>query len=268
MHESTRARGGEEGFGSAVGYGSLPLASLGSSAPQPARSASARVSRLEPYAPRSLFLSFWTELAMTFMHWLQLGAHEDLAVVAVCEERVVCMADQAQVFGGGSSAPRVRHAVVQFQKPALRAALAISTHERALPLVALVHLTPDRSWDVASVHLVRRLDRPLGCAGLSEALLQRVFDQAIHRTFDDHSQVSVWHLMTQQVLELLQLVMQRLSRRELQLVPARTERFRRGSVRRRFQREGCLAGLARSDQLRLCDRRDSFGRRRQDCRVA
>jgi hypothetical protein len=60
---------------------------------------------------------------------------------------------------------------------------------------------------------------------LSEALLHRVVEQQIHRTLDDDRQVSIRHLMTQQVLQLSQLVMQPLPRRELQLVPARTQRF-------------------------------------------
>ena len=60
----------------------------------------------------------------------------------------------------------------------------------------------------------------------------------IHRTLDDDSQVTIRHLMTQQILELRQLVMQPLPSRKLQLVPARTKRFGRAALPRRVQRKG------------------------------
>ena len=125
---------------------------------------------------------------------------------------------------------------------ALRAALAVGTHVRALPGVALVDRADHCARDVPRLGVARpypSLDRTLlpRCAGLSETLVHGLVDQQIHCAFDEDCQVAIRHLMTQQILELLQFVMQRLSGRELQLVAPRAERFGRGPGSRRFQRE-------------------------------
>jgi hypothetical protein len=140
--------------------------------------------------------------------------------------------------------------MVKLEKRALGTPPAIRAHERALPSVALVHLANHRARDVARVQLAPQLPmsdraRLLGCSGLSEPLLHGFVDQQIHRELHDARQVTVRHLMTQQLSELFQLVMQRLSSCKLDFVPTRAQRRRRGALPWRFQRERRQGGTDR-----------------------
>jgi hypothetical protein len=64
-----------------------------------------------------------------------------------------------------------------------------------------------------------------------------VIDQQIHGALDEHRQLSIRHLVTQQILELTELVVQSLSGGELDFVPTRTERCGRATQPRCFQHE-------------------------------
>jgi hypothetical protein len=74
-------------------------------------------------------------------------------------------------------------------------------------------------------------------ACLREAPLHALIDQQIHGTLDEDRQVSIRHLMTQQVFQLSELVVQSLSGGELHLIPTQPERYGRATRPRRFHRE-------------------------------
>jgi hypothetical protein len=90
-----------------------------------------------------------------------------------------------------------------------------------------------------------------------------VIEQQIHGTLDEHRQVSIRHLMTQQILELSQLIVRRLSGGELHFVATGTERCRRAARPRRFQRERTIRLAIRGQ----CVRRLSHVERRRLARV-
>src|SRR4051812_1646955 len=105
-------------------------------------------------------------------------------------------------------------------------------------------LANHRAWNVARVGARLCRTTRFRCAGLSEALLEAVVDQQIYGTLDHDSQVSIGHLMTQQILELRQLAMQTFPRCELHLVPTGTQWRGRASPSRRFQCERRSARIA------------------------
>src|SRR3954452_24869178 len=100
------------------------------------------------------------------------------------------------------------------------------------------------AWNIARVGARLRRTTRFRCAALSEALLEAVVDQQIYGTLDHDSQVSIRHLMTQQILELRQLAVQNLPRCELHLVPTGTQWRGRASASRRFQCERRSARIA------------------------
>src|SRR3954447_11559958 len=158
-----------------------------------------------------------------------LGTHKPRSKVALREQRIVTAAEESQVGCRGLTPSRERIAVMQLEIPALAAALAIRADERTLRAAALVHLANHGAWDVARLELASthpeivraRLPR---CSNLSEAPLQGFVDQQVYGPLHDRGQVPVRHLVTQQVLELLQLVMQSLARCELEFVSTGPER--------------------------------------------
>jgi hypothetical protein len=73
--------------------------------------------------------------------------------------------------------------------------------------------------------------------GLSAALLHGFVDQGIHSELHNHRQIPVRHPMTQQLRELLQLVVQSLSSCELHFVSPRPEWHRRPARPLRLESE-------------------------------
>src|SRR5262245_49086778 len=139
--------------------------------------------------------TFRSELVARFARLPALGPHELAAKVALGEQRVVGSAHQSQILHAGATTSREGPVVVvQLEKAALAAAPAAWTHERALPSVALVDRAQHCARNVAGVHATRTCScRDAGLArraGLGEALLQRVFEQPIYRSLEDHRQVS------------------------------------------------------------------------------
>ena len=110
----------------------------------------------------------------------------------------------------------VRHIVMQLEMTARRATAPFGTLERTLPSITQMHLSTHRARHMARRRLsfahrsIRRCRTRL--LSLAKSPLHLLVDQQICRTLDDHGQIAVRHLVPHEILELLQLVMQRLRR--------------------------------------------------------
>jgi hypothetical protein len=93
--------------------------------------------------------SLQTELIDGLARLHPFGTHERSSEVAIREQGVVRATNQSQVLDRGFASSRIGVVVMQLEKPALRAALAFCTYERALPSVTLVNLANHCARDVA-----------------------------------------------------------------------------------------------------------------------
>ena len=133
---------------------------------------------------------------------------------------------------------------MKLEQSSLAATLSVRAHKGTLPLIAQEHLSRHRTRNVSAARCGRLMIgranlrcRPIARVSVlrrrrtrvrwrfdAEARLQRLVQQEIHSALHDDREVAVRHLMSHEVLQLLELVMQCLMSRPLQPVAAGSKR--------------------------------------------
>ena len=136
---------------------------------------------------------------------------------------------------------------MELEPPPLGAVTTVGTHEAAPHIVSSDELSADRERDVAAFRRGLALARVLLGSRLSahaEASFHAVRNQQVERPLHAFGEVTIGQFGAHELARLLHLVVEALTRGELQLVAGRSQRLHAGSRRRGSPRL--------QSKLRLC----------------
>jgi hypothetical protein len=155
---------------------------------------------------------------------LHVPRHHLLSVIELGQVAVVRATHQADVVDIRAASEPEGMPVVEFQIVTLGASSSFRVHEAALALVALVDRTPHGERDVPRRRSCRARLFPRS-ARLPESPGLEALPQLPDCLSHDRREVAVRHLVSQEGPKSLEVVVQLLARRELDLVSRRRERL-------------------------------------------